>query len=90
MLVIPEPVIYSLLNLFICLSRNVFPKYLPKSVSFSATVKKIFPKKDMSRRIPPYCTTIDNLVFENFILGDELFAKALRIFETCISVNNLC
>ena len=67
-----------------------FPKYLPKSVSFSATVKKIFPKKDMSRRIPPYCTTIDNLVFENFILGDELFAKALRIFETCISVNNLC
>ena len=44
----------------------------------------------MSRRIPPYCTTIDNLVFENFILGDELFAKALRIFETCISVNNLC
>ena len=37
-----------------------FPKYLPKSVYFSATVNKIFPKKDMPRRIPPYFTTTDN------------------------------
>ena len=34
---------------------------------------------------------LDNLFFENFILADEPFAKALRIFETCVSVNNnLC
>ena len=29
--------------------------------------------------------------FEKFILADELFAKAIRIFKTCVSVNkNLC
>ena len=34
---------------------------------------------------------LDNWVFENFILADEPFAKALQIFETCVSVNNnLC
>ena len=39
----------------------------------------------------PDCAILDNLVFENFILGDEPFAKALRNFETCVSVNNnLC
>ena len=37
----------------------------------------------------PNCTTIlDNWIFENFILADESFAKALHIFETCVSVNN--
>ena len=30
-------------------------------------------------------------VFDNFILAEELFAKALRSFETCVLVNNnLC
>ena len=30
-------------------------------------------------------------VFENFILADEPFPKALQIFETCVLVNNnLC
>ena len=42
----------------------------------------------MSRRPPPDCTILDNYVFENFILADEPFAKALRIFETCVLVNN--
>ena len=31
---------------------------------------------------------LDNWAFENSILVDELFAKDLRIFETCVSVNN--
>ena len=32
-----------------------------------------------------------NWVFNNFILADELFAKALQSFESCLSVtNNLC
>ena len=40
---------------------------------------------------PPDCIMLDKWVFENFILADELFAKALRIFETSASVsNNLC
>ena len=32
-----------------------------------------------------------NWVFDNFILAEELFEKALRSFETCLPVNNsLC
>ena len=39
----------------------------------------------------PNCLILDNYVFENFILANELFAKALQISETCVSVNNnLC
>ena len=42
-------------------------------------------------RNPPDCTGLDNWVFDNFILADELFAKALRNLETYLSVNNqLC
>ena len=42
-------------------------------------------------KIPPNCIILDNGVFENVILADEAFAKALQIFETCVSVNNnLC
>ena len=44
-----------------------------------------------SQRISPDCIILDNFVFENLILADELFAKALQTFETCVSVNNnLC
>ena len=38
---------------------------------------------------PPNCTILDNWIFENFILADELFAKVLRIFKTCVSVKNI-
>ena len=34
---------------------------------------------------------LDRGIFENSILADELFAKALQSLETCVSVNNdLC
>ena len=89
--IIPEPVIYSLLNLSICLSRKHFPKFLAISFLYLATFDKIFPKIGMSWRTPPNCTTLDNWVFENFILPGEPFVKTLRIFETYVSVNNsLC
>ena len=39
----------------------------------------------------PNCTILDRWVFNNFILADKLFAKALQSLETCVSVNNnLC
>ena len=42
-------------------------------------------------RYPPNYTILDNWVFENFILANEQFVKALQIFETGVSVNhNLC
>ena len=31
---------------------------------------------------------LSNWVFDNFILAEELFAKALRGLETCVLVNN--
>ena len=40
---------------------------------------------------PPDCAILDNCVFENFILADKPFTKALGIFETCVLFNNnLC
>ena len=46
---------------------------------------KILPKN------PPDCPILNNRVFNNFILADELFAKALRNLKTCVLVNyNLC
>ena len=45
----------------------------------------------MSSIIISDCINLDIEVFENFVLADEPFAKGLRIFETCVSVdNNLC
>ena len=44
-----------------------------------------------STRNQPECIFLNKRVFENFILADEPFAKALRNFETCVLVNkNLC
>ena len=37
---------------------------------------------------PPNYATLDSRVFKNFILTVELFTKTLRIFETCVLVNN--
>ena len=35
----------------------------------------------------PDCTILYSRVFEKYLLAVESFAKALGIFETCISVN---
>ena len=40
--------------------------------------------KSLHRNPPILC----NSVFDNFILADQLFAKALRSLETCVLVNN--
>ena len=37
---------------------------------------------------PPDRLILRKRVFENFILAEELFAKALRNFETYVLVNN--
>ena len=70
--VVPEhlPVINSLLNLSICLSRKLFPKFLAISVPFLATLDKIFPKIGMLQITPPNYTILTNCVFENFISAD--------------------
>ena len=37
---------------------------------------------------PPDYAILWNWVFDSFKLADEPFAKTLRIFETCVLVNN--
>ena len=39
-------------------------------------------------RNPPNCIILDNWVFDNLISVDDLLAKALLRFETCLLVNN--
>ena len=36
----------------------------------------------------PYCPTLCNSVFDNFIFTDDLFTKALRHFETFVLAND--
>ena len=60
----------------------------------------VFPIKDNSvfsngpKSLPknsPDCLTLCNWVFDNFILAEEFFVKALLSVETCVLVyNNLC
>ena len=39
-------------------------------------------------RNPPNCIILDNQVFDNLISVDDLLAKTLRRFSTCLLVNN--
>ena len=39
-------------------------------------------------RNPPSCIFLDNWIFDNFILADQLFPKSLRRFATWLSVSN--
>ena len=36
----------------------------------------------------PDCTILCNWVFDNFILAENLFAKAIWSFETCVLISN--
>ena len=40
-------------------------------------------------RNTPDCTTLNSWISDSSIFGDKLLAKAFRILETCISVNNI-
>ena len=37
---------------------------------------------------PPDCPILCYWVFDNFIVVEELYAKVLQSFETCVLVNN--
>ena len=55
--------------------------------TFPITGKPVFSNSRRSLpKSPPKCIILDNWVFENFILADEPFTKALRIIETCVLV----
>ena len=61
-------------------------------ITFFMKGKRVFSNgpKSLSTN-PPDCPILYNWIFDNFILCDELFAKALRSLETFVLVNNsLC
>ena len=58
--VTPESVLYSLLNLYVCLFRNIFSKFLAISVPFLARLDKIFRNIGMSRRTLRNYAILDN------------------------------
>ena len=104
--VIPEPVyLKSIFNFFthniksciykkifhlFCVDRKIFflfkySAYNSTELSTDLNILKELNGPNISLKI------LDSCVFENPILSDEPFAKALRILETCVLVNiNLC
>ena len=69
--------------------KNAFSKWLS---TFLINDRPVFSNESRSLPInPPDCTILESRIFDNFILVDELFRKALRSFETCVLFsNNLC
>ena len=70
---------------------SLFVKVVPSPfILFTICSSILFILFSTLNKNPPDCI-LDNWVFENFILADERFAKTLRVFETCVPVdNNLC
>ena len=60
--------------------------------TFLIKAKLVFSNSPKSARKTPFdCPILWNYVLDNFILADELIAKALRRLRTCVLVNNnLC
>ena len=58
-------------------------------ITFFINGSLVFNKKTKSLpRISPESIILDNWVFDSLISVDELFAKALRRFGTCLLVSN--
>ena len=74
-----------LLLLILMVLANGFNTFFIKGNPVFRNGPKSLPKN------PPYCPILCNCIFQNFILANEPFGKALQIFETCVLVNyNLC
>ena len=67
------------------LLANGFSKFFVKHKPVFCNIPRNLPKN------PTDWLILDNWVFDEFILAEEPFAKALPILETCVLVNyNLC
>ena len=92
--VIPNPnIFYEKLHLLPMLLLLVILNWIKRLL---ANDLRAFPIKDnlvfingskSLPRNPPNFPILYNCVFDNFILADEPFAKAIRSFETCV-LNN--
>ena len=64
------------------LLANGFSTFFIKDKSIFNNVPESQPK------LSPDCSILDNWVFDNFILTDEQFEKALRSLESCLLLTN--
>ena len=48
-------------------------------------IREVYRKK----KSIPDSSILDSWVFDNFILADEVFTKALQNLEACVLVNNI-
>ena len=95
--VAPDPNIFLWKSASVADTATVNPNRIKMSLakglsSFFIKGKPVFSNgsKTLRRNTPDY-SILCNSVFDNFILADELFPKALRSFGTCVLVNNnLC
>ena len=67
-------------TLLLAKGLSIFPI---KGISVFSNCLKSLPKN------PPDCYILRDWVFDDFILADESFAKALQSFEACALVNNI-
>ena len=67
------------------LLANGLIKFLIRGNTVFSNGPKSLPRKPLD------CIILDNWVFDNLISVDDLFAKVIRRFDTCLLVNNnLC
>ena len=75
-------------------SAILFSELTPDFLSYTFIVSQVSGSIDFkglgtkSWRNPPDCMILGNWAFENFILAERLFAKALHIFKIYVLVNN--
>ena len=62
--------------------KNVLSAFFIKGKPVFSNGPRSLPKN------PPGCPVLCNWFFDNFILADELFVKALQNLKTCVLVND--
>ena len=87
---VPEPRIFSLIPASTAYAAAVSSRGI-KILLANCLIEFFIIGATSLPRNPPKCIILVIFVFDSFVSGDELFAKALRSFETFLSVsNNLC
>ena len=88
--VVPEPKIFLCIPAFAADAAAVYPNGIKTLlanglITFFIKGNPVFSHGARSLpRNPPDCIILDNWVFDSIISVDELFAKALRRFATCL------
>ena len=92
--VMSDPKISFLIAAFVADAATVNPNAITRLLAngfstFFIKDKSIFSNVPESQpKLSPDCSILDNWVFDNFILTDKQFEKALRRLESCLLLTN--